>query len=67
MRSTTGAHTSFVPILGVATLYRFSNRRWLVQWWFQIGADQKPPPIRAEEIIALLEEVVAENREPLTK
>lgn len=60
----TGASTSFAPLLGVVTLYRFSNRRWLVQW-FQIGAEQKRPTIRAQEVVDLLESVIAENRKSL--
>lgn len=60
----TGASTSVVPMLGVVTLYRFSNRRWLVQW-FQLGTDQKRPPIRAEEVVSLLERTAAENQKEL--
>lgn len=56
-----GSSTSFVPIFGFITLYRFSNIRWLVQW-FQLGADRKPPEVRSKEVIELLEQVLKENR-----
>ena len=54
-----GASASWTP-LGLFTLYRFSSGRWLVQW-HMMGADQQPPPVRAADVIDLLEDVLAEN------
>ena len=48
-----GASTSWTP-LGLFTLFRFSSGRWLVQW-HMMGADRQPPPVRAAEVIALLD------------
>lgn len=48
-----GDSTSWTP-LGLFTLFRMSDGRWLVQW-HMMGADRQPPPVRAAEVIALLD------------
>ena len=54
-----GSMASIVPLFGPVTLYRFSNERYLVQW-FQLGIDSQPS--RVNKIISLLDRVVEENR-----